>query len=103
MLDDQLTIVASGLAKWEPLEVRRVYGDSLNELGVKFQDTLHMWLGDEISPSEALATLQQECPAVDTLSGDLENLAIENGVPSEFLDKYKKSYQSMPSIFDYLK
>jgi hypothetical protein len=103
MLGDQLAIVEAGLAEWRPMESLTAYRDPLVELHTQVDDALFGWLAGEHSPSDALAILQEQCPTADTLLEDLENLAVENEVPNAFLDEYRESYESMPSIFEFLK
>lgn len=102
MLEDQLSIVASGLADWQHEDFQADIYDSLVELREQFDGALFGWLNGEVPASDALEILQERCPTVATLSENLENLARDHGVPDEFLEEYKQSYESMPSIFEFL-
>jgi hypothetical protein len=102
MLEDQLSAVASGLADSQNKDFQADIYDSLVELREQFDGALLGWLHGEVPASAALWILQERCPAVATLSGNLEHLARDQGVPVEFLEGYRQSYESMPSIFEFL-
>lgn len=102
MLGNQLTVVNSGLADWQPTEAQAPFAEPLNQFASLFADTISNWVGQQISAAEAQQVFDEQCPAVATLLDDLNQLAGEEGVPEDYLKNLSETYQSMPSIFDFI-
>lgn len=102
MLGDQLTVVNSGLAGWQPTEAQVPYVDPLNQYATDFTATVSDWLNQEMDATEAQNYFNEQCPGVSTLLDDLNQLARDEGVSEDYLANMSDTYQGMPSIFDFL-